>query len=140
MPNTRRPGENEFRAIWPDTIKWECFAAFPTAVRLAVLVGDPTQAGPYVTRVRALAGARMMPCTYSEDSTYTVISGVLHVGLGEQFDETRLSAHGPGSLLVLPSGQAHFLWAKSGEFIAQVSGAGPVALKYLNARDDPRRL
>jgi hypothetical protein len=35
-----------FRAIHPEDIESKPFAAFPPAARLAVLVGDPTQAGP----------------------------------------------------------------------------------------------
>ena len=81
-----------------------------------------------------------MPHRQSADRIYTVISGVFYVGLGEQFDESKLTAHGPGSVVILPSGQSHFHWAKSGAFVAQVNGIGPVALKYVNPGDDPRRL
>ncbi|HTT40263.1 MAG TPA: cupin domain-containing protein [Burkholderiales bacterium] len=140
MPEAHQPGESEFRVIWPDTLEWQPFAGFPSAVRLAILVGDPTQAGPYVIRVRVPAGERMMPHRYSDDRIYTVISGILYIGLGEHFDESKLTAHAPGSLLVLPSGQAHFHWARSGEFIAQVNGIGAVALDYLKRGDDPRQL
>jgi hypothetical protein len=34
------------------------------------------------------------------------------------------------------SGQAR--WAKSSEYITQVSAIGPLGLEYLNAKDDPR--
>ena len=50
MSETHQPGENEFRVFWPETLDWEPFAAFPTAARLAVLVGDPSQPGAYVVR------------------------------------------------------------------------------------------
>ena len=140
MSETHQPGENEFRVFWPESLEWEPFAAFPTAARLAVLIGDPTQSGPYVVRVHVPAGARVMPHRQSADRIYTVISGVFYVGLGEQFDESKLTAHGPGSVVILPSGQSHFHWAKSGAFVTQVNGIGPVALTYVNRGDDPRRL
>lgn len=139
MSDNHQPGESEFRVIWPETINWQAFAGFPTAARLALLVGDPSQPGPYVARIHIPAGERVMPNRQSADRIYTVVSGVFYVGLGEQFDETKLTAHGPGSVLVVPSQQAHFHFAKSGEFIVQVNGIGPTVLTYLNPRDDPRR-
>jgi hypothetical protein len=60
------------------------------------------------------------------------------VGLGAEFDDDKLTAHGPGSVLVLPGGQPHFHWAKSGEYITQVSAIGPLGLTYIDADDDPR--
>jgi hypothetical protein len=29
-------------------------------------------------------------------------------------------------------------WAKSGEYVTQVTAIGPLGLEYLNAKDDPR--
>jgi hypothetical protein len=43
MVRSHQPGESVFRAILPEEIEWKPFAAFPPTVRLAVLVGDPSQ-------------------------------------------------------------------------------------------------
>jgi quercetin dioxygenase-like cupin family protein len=138
MSGTHQPGESLFRAIRSEDIEWKAFAAFPPGARLAVLVGDPEQPGPYVIRVRLPAGVRMMPHKHAEDRIYTVLSGVFYIGLGEEFDENLLSAYGVGSVLVLPGGQAHFHWARSGEYITQVSAIGPLGLSYVHPGDDPR--
>jgi hypothetical protein len=130
--------EDRFHAILPEDLEWKPFAAFPSAVRLAVLVGDPTKPGPYVIRVRVPMGTRLMPHKHPEDRIYTVISGVFYIGLGETFDENRLFAFAPESVVVLPGGQSHFHWAKSGEYISQVSATGPLGLEYVNSDDDPR--
>jgi quercetin dioxygenase-like cupin family protein len=131
-------GQDKFRVIRSEDVDWNPFPAFPPEARLAVLIGDPGQPGPYVIRVKLPAGARMMPHKHSEDRIYTVISGVFYIGLGEEFDEGRLQAFGPGSVIVLPGGQSHFHWAKSGEYITQVSAIGPLGLEYVNSVDDPR--
>jgi quercetin dioxygenase-like cupin family protein len=130
--------EDRFHAILPEDLEWKPFAAFPPAVRLAVLVGDPAKPGPYVIRVRVPMGTRLMPHKHPEDRIYTVMSGVFYIGLGKAFDENRLSAFAPGSVVVLPGGQSHFHWAKSGEYISQVSAIGPLGLEYVNSADDPR--
>ena len=81
----------------------------------------------------------MMPHRHPEDRIYTVISGVFYIGLGDIFDESKLSAFAPGSVVVPPGGQAHFHWAKSGEYITQVSAIGPLGLSYVDSENDPRR-
>jgi len=94
MSRTHQPDESVFRAIRPEDLDWKRFAAFPPAARLAGLVGDPNRPGPYVIRVRLPAGTRMMPHRHPEDRIYTVLSGVFYIGLGEEFDESRLTAYG----------------------------------------------
>ena len=133
------PDEERFHVIRAEDLEWKPFAAFPPAARLAVLVGDPSRPGPYVIRVRLPADVRMMPHRHLEDRIYTVISGVFYVGLGDVFDESKLTAHAPGTVLVLPAGTAHFHWARSGEYIAQVSAIGPLGFEYVDTANDPRR-
>jgi len=138
MTRAHQPGEDLFHAVRPEDIQWKAFAAFPPAARLAVLVGDPALPGPYVVRVHLPAGTKMMPHKHPEDRIYTVMEGVFYIGLGERFDEDGLTAFGPGTVVVLPGGQAHFHWAKSGDYITQVSAIGPLGLDYVDAADDPR--
>ena len=138
-PSEHQPGEGPFRVIHSEDVQWRPFAAFPPAARLAVLVGDPSRRGPYVIRVKLPSGTRMMPHRHPEDRLYTVISGVFYIGLGDHFDESKLTAHAPGSLIVLPGNTPHFHWAKSGDYVTQVSAVGPLGLSYTDPADDPRR-
>ena len=136
MPH--QPGEDVFRSVLPEEIDWEPFPSFPPSARLAVVVGDTSQPGPYVVRVKVPADVRLMPHIHHEDRVYTVMSGVFYIGRGDQFDETKLEAYPPGAVIVLPGGTAHFHWAKSGEYITQVTAFGPISLEYVDPRDDPR--
>jgi quercetin dioxygenase-like cupin family protein len=138
MPRTHQPGEAVFRSILPEDIDWKSFPAFPPEVRLAVLVGDATQPGPYVIRVKVPSGVKLMPHTHPEDRIYTVMSGVFYIGRGEKFDGDKVKAYPPGSVIVLPGDTAHFHWAKSGEYVTQVTAIGPLGLEYVDAKDDPR--
>jgi quercetin dioxygenase-like cupin family protein len=138
MTRPHQPGEAVFRSILPETVDWRPFPAFPPSVRLAVLVGDPGGAGPYTIRVRVPAGVKLAPHRHPEDRVYTVISGVFYIGLGDRFDEARLQAYPPGSVIVLPGGTPHYHWAKAGEYISQVSALGPLGLDYVDPHDDPR--
>lgn len=132
------PGQAVFRAILPEDVDWKPFAAFPPSVRLAVVVGQPSQDGPYTIRVKVPRGVKLMPHRHPEDRIYTVISGVFYIGLGHRFDDEKLQAYPPGSLIILPGNTSHFHWAKSGEYITQVTAIGPLGLEYIDAKDDPR--
>jgi hypothetical protein len=68
------------------------------SARLAVLVGKPNEPGPYVIRVKAAAGTRLMPHRRPEDRVYTVISGVFYIGLGQTFDGDKMKAYPPGAV------------------------------------------
>jgi quercetin dioxygenase-like cupin family protein len=138
QPREHQPDEERFHIIHSEDVSFRAFPAFPPGARLAVLVGDPTKPGPYLIRVKVSAGVKILPHKHPEDRIYTVISGVFYIGLGEEFDETKLTAHAPGSVLILPGDQSHFHWAKSGEYIAQVSAIGPLGLAYVDPADDPR--
>ncbi len=132
-------GQDVVRIILPEDVEWKPFAAFPPSVRLAVVAGQPSQDGPYTIRVKVPHGMKLMPHRHPEDRVYTVISGVFYIGLGDRFDDQKLQAYPPGSVIVLPGNTSHFHWAKSGEYITQVTAIGPLGLEYVNFKDDPRR-
>lgn len=138
MARNHQFGEGVFKAILAEDIDWKPFPAFPASVRLAVIVGDPAKEGPYVIRVKAPSGVKLMPHRHPEDRIYTVMSGVFYIGLGDHFDGEKVSAYPPGSVIVLPGDTSHFHWAKSGEYVTQVSAIGPLGLDYLDPHDDPR--
>jgi quercetin dioxygenase-like cupin family protein len=138
MVRQHQTGEGAFRSILPEDIAWKPFPAFPPSARLAVLVGEPAQAGPYVFRVKLPSGEKLMPHRHPEDRIYTVMSGVFYIGLGDQFDSDKVTAYPPGSVIVLPGDTWHFHWAKSGDYITQVTAIGPLGLEYKDAKDDPR--
>ena len=80
-----------------------------------------------------------MPHRHPEDRIYTVMSGVFYIDLGDQFDGDKVHAFPPGSVIVLPGNTSHFHFAKSAEYIMQVTAIGPLGLEYLNPGDDSRQ-
>ena len=135
---THQLGQDVFGQALPEDIDWEPFPSFPPSARLAVVVGDPSELAPYVVRVKVPSGVKLMPHRHHEDRVYTVISGVFYIGVGEHFDSEKLEAYPPGAVIVLPGGTPHFHWAKSGEYVTQVTATGPISLDYVDPKDDPR--
>jgi hypothetical protein len=87
-----QPGQEAFKAILSEDIDWKPFPAFPPSVRLAVVVGQPSEPGPYTIRVKVPHGEKLMPHKHREDRVYTVISGIFYIGLGGEFDASKLRA------------------------------------------------
>src|SRR6202167_892770 len=90
MVRTHQPGQEVFKSVLPEDIDWKPFAAFPPSVRLAVVVGHPSERGPYTIRVKAPHGVKLMPHRHPEDRVYTVLSGVFYIGLGDEFDASKV--------------------------------------------------
>ncbi|HBB96176.1 MAG TPA: cupin [Blastocatellia bacterium] len=122
----------------PDNVEWKPFAAFPPSVRLAVIAGQPSEAEPFLIRVKVPGGVKLMPHRHSEERIYTVVAGVFYIGLGDDFDADKLEAYPPGAVIFLPGNTSHFHWARSGEYITQVTAIGPLGFEYVDSKDDPR--
>jgi hypothetical protein len=98
----------------------------------------PSRLGHYTIRVKATHGEKLMPHKHAEDRVYTLISGVFYIGLDDEFDASKLEAYPPGAVIILPGVTPDFHWAKSGEYVTQITAMGPLRLECLSTRDDPR--
>lgn len=94
--------------------------------KVAILYGDPSKAGPYVMRVMFPAGYKLMPLRHTDKwRSAVVLSGTYYFGVGEQWDENKLTPYPAGSFYLSKPKTPHFAWAKDGEVIVQYTGIGP---------------
>ena len=111
--------------VMPQDIVWKSPPVGPGPAT-AVTFGDPTKPGPYVLRVKFPAGFKLMPHIHSDEwRTGVVLSGNYYFGIGEQWDESKLKVYPPGTFYSEPKGTPHFVWAKDGEVIVQITAMGP---------------
>lgn len=102
------------------------------APQTAVLYGDPSQPGLFVTRVRFSAGWKEPPHSHPDEvRTVAVLSGTLYFGKGEQWDDGKLKAYPAGTFYTEIPKSRHFAWAKDGEVIIQITGIGPSGKTYI---------
>jgi quercetin dioxygenase-like cupin family protein len=127
-------------ALYPGgEVEWkDAPAAMPRGIKMAVLEGDPAQAGMFTMRLRFPAGLRVPPHTHSQTEHMTVVSGVLHLGMGERFDSAATRGLPAGSFGFWVAGTKHFVWFE-GETVLQIHGQGPWSISYVNPADDPRK-
>jgi len=115
--------------VLADQVKFEpAPAPYPPRAMMAVLSGDPSQAGsPYTVRLSLPDGVRIAPHTHGDKENVTVISGTLMVGVGTAFDAAHMIALPAGSFVSIPAGTPHFAMAQ-GDTILQVTGIGPASM------------
>ncbi len=114
------------RVITPEALQYRSEPGAPGA-EVAVVAGDP-QRGGYTLRVRFAPGVRTPPHWHPDQRVVTVLSGQYAFALGTRFDATALERYGPGTVLVVPAGQAHYSAALDAPVVLQESGIGPTAL------------
>jgi len=132
-PSDAHPG-----VFTPKDVAWGPGPPFlPAGVKLAVLQGDPGQAGPFVVRLSMPNGYKIPPHSHPTTENVTVVSGEFHVGMGDTFEKAKGLKLPPGSFGSLPAQMNHYAWA-TGPTVVQVHGEGPFAIKYVKDADDPR--
>lgn len=133
------PSTGEHRVMNPADLKWaDAPPGLPAGGKMAVLNGDPGQAGPFTVRLKTPAGYKVMPHTHATAERLTVISGSFKIGMGEKFDEKSMQSMAPGSYIVLPPNMAHYAKGAGKESIVQIDSEGPFEINYVNPADDPR--
>jgi quercetin dioxygenase-like cupin family protein len=124
------------RMVTPDAVEWRPRSP---GLELAVLSGDPAKAGvPFVIRLKLRDGTRVPPHWHPIDEHLTVMTGTLHMGMGEKFEPAGATALPAGSYSLMPKEMRHFVWAE-GETILQLHGFGPFKTFWVNPADDPTK-
>jgi quercetin dioxygenase-like cupin family protein len=123
--------------LTPADLKWGPAPALPGA-QIAVLGGDPSQAGFFTMRLKFPDGAKIPAHWHPTDENITVLQGLFRAGMGDAFKETDLHDFPTGSFILMPKEVHHFATAK-GEVIVQIDGQGPFVINYVNPNDDPTK-
>lgn len=112
-------------------------ASLPAGAQAIVLEGDPAKAELFTLRLKVPHNYLVPPHFHSAWEHVTVISGLLHIGMGETVSMATANTLRPGSFMAIPSGHRHFAHAV-GETVLQIHAMGPFTLTYVKASDDPR--
>lgn len=105
-----------------DELRWFTPAYYHDGRQRAQLFGDSGRGGPWIDRVKIPADARVLAHTHSQDELVTVIEGTWYLGEGAKFDAAKLKGYPAGSFIVIPAGIPHFVAAKEGTVVVQLSG------------------
>ena len=124
-------GKKEIVGVTPEQVRWFTPPYYKDGRQRAQLFGDSSQAGAWIDRVKIPAGGRVLAHTHPHDELVTVIEGTWYLGEGKRFDPAKLKGYPAGSFIVIPAGVPHFVAAKEGAVIVQLSGTGRFGTDYL---------
>jgi len=113
--------------------------SLPPGAEFVLLEGNPAEAVPLTFRLKFPPNYRVSPHWHSVVEHVTVLSGTLHVGMGEQASYQGGTALAAGSFAVMPAKMVHHAWAGSDGVVFQLHSVGPWTITYVNPADDPRK-
>lgn len=124
----------------PGDIQWvDASPSLPPGAKMALLEGDPSKPGYFAMRLKAPSGYKIMPHWHPNVERLTVISGTLHMGIGDKFSEEGAHAMPAGSYGTMQAKVNHYAWTE-GETELQITTLGPWKLVYVNPADDPSKM
>jgi quercetin dioxygenase-like cupin family protein len=127
-------------AYTPQQVQWGPAPPFvPPGAQMAVLEGDPSaSSGDYTIRVKTPDGYVVPPHWHPKRENVTVVSGALALGMGDKFDEKKMTMLPAGSFGYLDPDMHHYAKAK-GATVVQIHGTSPLQFNYVNPNDDPSK-
>jgi len=123
--------KSEIVALTPVQVRWFTPSYYTDGRERAQLLGDSSQGGAWVDRVKMPAGKRVLAHTHPQDELVTVIEGTWYLGEGTKFNQTNLKGYPAGSFIVIPAGVPHFVATKEGMVIIQLNGNGKFQTDYV---------
>jgi len=123
--------KKEIIALTPPQVRWFTPSYYTDGRERANLLGDSSQGGAWIDRVKMPAGKRALAHTHPQDELVTVIEGTWYLGEGTKFNSTNLKGYPAGSFIVIPAGVPHFVAATDGIVIVQLNGNGKFQTDYV---------
>jgi quercetin dioxygenase-like cupin family protein len=114
--------DSGIRTVKPGSLALTPQKAGPSS---AFVLGSTKQSGLYVITALYPFGLKSTPHVHPDQRVMTVISGTFYAGTGDRFDESKVQALPPGSILIIPPNTLHWGWAKDGDVVVQEVGVGP---------------
>lgn len=123
-PNSAQGSKKQIVGLTEDEMPWFTPPYYHDGRQRAHLFGDSGQGGAWIDRIKIPGGARVLAHSHPQDELVTVIEGTWYLGEGAKFDPARLKSYPAGSFIVIPAGVPHFVAAKEGAVVVQLSGSG----------------
>jgi anti-sigma factor ChrR (cupin superfamily) len=118
--------------VKPSDLKW---TPIIKGCDVAAVQGNPDAEGSnFVIRLRCNAGSQIPAHWHPTDENITVLKGVFQVGMGDKFDQSKLTTMSVGDFASMPKEMRHYAFSKT-DTVVQVHGAGPFKVNWVNPAD-----
>jgi quercetin dioxygenase-like cupin family protein len=138
LGQTPAPAVEPVSIVTASSITWADLSVpgFAPGTKIAVINGNPNEAGAYTIRLSFPDGYRFPPHWHPMAENVTVLSGALLVAMGDRADESKVTAYGPGDFLHIEATHPHFGGAR-GATVVQLHGQGPFAINLAGSPPKP---
>ena len=124
--------------VLADKVQWgPAPPALPAGAQISVLEGNPSEKGTVTLRLKFPAKYSIPAHWHSMTERVTVLSGTLHVGMGDKLDRKASQTLEPGGFVSLPGSMRHYAWTIS-PTVVQINLEGPFDISYVNPADNPQ--
>jgi quercetin dioxygenase-like cupin family protein len=120
-----------------ESVQWIVPPVLPPGALIAVVSGDPTQAGEFTLMVTMPDGYRIPPHSHPSHEHVEIKEGSLLVGVGERLDPKMTQSLAAGDSATAPAGMNHFSIAK-GRTLLLATFMGPYTITYVREEDAPQ--
>jgi quercetin dioxygenase-like cupin family protein len=124
--------DREFIRLRLDQFQWRATEGNTLGVQTAVLEGDPSKPGFYLTINRFPPGVMSRPHYHPDERNITVIKGTWYTDEGTEFRPDKAIPMKPGEYMRHPAGGPHYDGALDEEVWVAISGYGPTSATILD--------
>lgn len=119
--------DREFIRRSLDELEWSPMEGNTLGMQTAVVEGDPSKPGRYLTINRFPPGVMSRPHYHPDERWGLVIKGTWYTGEGKDFTPDKTVGLKPGDYMRHPAGGPHFDGALDEEVIVAIGGYGPTS-------------
>jgi hypothetical protein len=124
--------ERPFVRVNLDKLTWRAAENNTLGVQTAILEGDPSKPGYYLTINRFPPGVMSRPHYHPDERNCIVLKGTWYTGKGEKWDPPSTVPLKPGDYMRHPKGGYHYDGAQDEEVLVAISGYGPTSAKVFD--------
>jgi quercetin dioxygenase-like cupin family protein len=118
-----------------DKLEWRATENNTLGVQTAILEGDPSKPGFYLTINRFPPGVMSRPHTHPDERHCLVLKGTWYTGDTKAWTPEQTVGLKPGDYMRHPSGGPHYDGALDEEVLVAISGYGPTRADVLDGGD-----
>jgi len=144
--NVADQGADETTFVHASQLTWDLLpsekgatglGAMPKGLLRALLLGDPDRPGLCIFRMKYPANFRVPPHYHWMAEHTTVLDGEVYVGMGDAFDEAKMTRYGAGDFFTVGVGVAHYVLTKDSSPTFELHVMGPWQMTFADPADHP---
>ena len=121
------------KTVTPEALNWQPVEGEPEA-RMAVLYGNPAEAGHFIVRFKLPPSWEGRPHTHGRTELLTIHSGTCYLAYGDALTREAAKKLSAGAFIAFPAGTKMRGFTGEYECVVDVQGQGPLTTQYLDGQ------